>query len=568
MALIGIDLGTTNSLVAYWIAEAGEAKLIRNALNKTMTPSVVGLDDQQRIIVGDIAKHRLITHPNLTVSEFKRYMGTDKEFTLGAKKFRAEELSALLLKSLIADAQTHLTEKIDSAVISVPAYFSDAQRKATRDAGRLAGIEVKRLINEPTAAAIAYGLHNNEDDTTFLIFDIGGGTFDVSILELFDGVMQVNATAGDNRLGGEDFVDALLSHFLQKKDIVRSDLSAKQIAQLRSQCEQAMKQLSTEHNACIEFFVGEEPLQLTLTRDSIETCCVDLLRRLRLPLERSLRDANLQGDDLDAVVLVGGASRMPAIRSMVSKMLGKIPQSHINPDETVALGAAIQAALIEGDASLSEVVLTDVAPYTLGVGVVNEQGFFDSGELFHPIIDRNSPVPVSRMDRLVTVRDNQTTLHIVIYQGEARLVKDNIKLGELSLAVPPSAAGEESVEIRFTYDISGLLQVEAEVTSTGDKQQAIIEGNPGTLTEAEIKTRLAELESLKIHPRENEHNALLVARGERLYELALGGLREYIKDMLGNFEQILHSQKISEIDAAAKELTIIFDQIERESPLY
>jgi molecular chaperone HscC len=550
MALIGIDLGTTNSLVAYWIAETGEAKLIRNALNKTMTPSVVGLDDQQRIIVGDIARHRLITHPNLTVSEFKRYMGTDKEFTLGDKKFRAEELSALLLKSLIADAQTHLTEKIDSAVISVPAYFSDAQRKATRDAGRLAGIEVKRLINEPTAAAIAYGLHNNEDDTTFLIFDIGGGTFDVSILELFDGVMQVNATAGDNRLGGEDFVDALLSNFIQKKGIVRSDLSAKQIAQLRSQCEQAMKQLSTEHNACIEFFVGEEPLQLTLTRDSIETCCVDLLRRLRLPLERSLRDANLQGDDLDAVVLVGGASRMPAIRSMVSKMLGKIPQSHINPDETVALGAAIQAALIEGDASLSEVVLTDVAPYTLGVG------------------DRNSPVPVSRMDRLVTVRDNQTTLHIVIYQGEARLVKDNIKLGELSLAVPPAAAGEESVEIRFTYDISGLLQVEAEVTSTGDKQQAIIEGNPGTLTEAEIKTRLAELESLKIHPRENEHNALLVARGERLYELALGGLREYIKDMLGNFEQILHSQNISEIDAAAKELTIIFDQIERESPLY
>ncbi|MDO3382414.1 Hsp70 family protein [Gilvimarinus algae] len=567
MALIGIDLGTTNSLVGYWIAETGEAKLIRNTLKKTMTPSVVGLDDHQRIVVGDIARHRLITHPSMTVSEFKRYMGTDKEFKLGDKKFRAEELSALLLKSLIADAESHLSEKIDSAVISVPAYFSDAQRKATRDAGRLAGIEVKRLINEPTAAAIAYGLHETKDDTTFLIFDIGGGTFDVSILELFDGVMQVNATAGDNRLGGEDFVDSLLSHFLQKNGIVRSELSAKQIAQLRSQCEQAMKQLSTENNADIEFFLDKRPLHLRLSRDSIEACCGDLLRRLRLPLERSLRDANLQSDDLDAVVLVGGASRMPAIRSMVSKMLGKIPRSHINPDETVALGAAIQAALIEGDASLSEVVLTDVAPYTLGVGVVNKQGFFDSGELFHPIIDRNSPVPVSRIDRLVTVRDNQTTLHIVIYQGEARLVKDNIKLGELSLAVPPSAAGEESVDVRFTYDISGLLQVEAEVTSTGVKQQAIIEGNPGALTETEIKSRLAELASLKVHPRENEHNALLVARGERLYELALGDLREYIKDRLGNFEQTLQSQNISEINEAAKELTIIFDQIERESPL-
>lgn len=566
MAQIGIDLGTTNSLIAYY--KDGKAHLIKNSLGKVMTPSVVSLDDEDRVVVGDIAKQRLITHPGITISEFKRYMGTDKTFTLGKNKFRAEELSALILKSLIADAEAELGEKIEGAVISVPAYFSDAQRKATRDAGRLAGIEIKRLINEPTAAAIAYGLHEAESDTTFLIFDIGGGTFDVSILELFDGVMQVNSTAGDNRLGGEDFVEAMVNHFIAKNNIKRSKLAVRDIAKLRAVCEKAKRQLSSEHSATIELDVHHKKISMEINRDSIESICSELLKRLRLPLVRALKDASLHGEDLDAVILVGGASRMPVIRSLVSKMLGQIPRSQINPDEIVALGAAIQSALVDGDESLSEVVLTDVAPYTLGVGVVNETGFYESGELFHPIIDRNSPVPISRMDTLVTAHDFQTTLNVTIYQGEARLVSDNIKLGELSLKVPRARRGEESIEVRFTYDISGLLEVEAKVKSTGIIQRVLIEGNPGTLSEKEIQSRLSDLEKLKIHPREESRNSLLIARGERLYETSIGELRDYVSSLLSQFEKVLQGQIPSEIDSAAEEISAIFDKIEQDSPLF
>lgn len=564
MALIGIDLGTTNSLISYF--HAGNAKLIANSLGFTTTPSVVGLDDQDSIIVGEIAKQRLLTHPASTVSDFKRYMGTNKEFSLGKNKFRAEELSALVLKSLIADAEAQLGEKVDSAVISVPAYFSDAQRKATRDAGRLAGIEVKRLINEPTAAAIAYGLHEMEEDTTFLVFDIGGGTFDVSILDYFDNVMQVNASTGDNRLGGEDFVDALLEDFIITNKIKRTRMSTRDLAVLRAACESCKCKLTSEASATIQFSLKGKIYESTIDRPRLETICAALLKRLRMPLERALKDADLHGDDLDAVILVGGASRMPVIRSLVSKMLGKIPRSHINPDEIVALGAAVQAALIDGDRSLSEVVLTDVAPYTLGVGVINESGFTESGELFHPIIDRNSPVPISRVDNLHTAQDFQTEITISIYQGEARLVKDNIKLGELILKVARARRGEESIDVRFTYDISGLLEVETKVISTGITKKLVIEGNPGTLTEQEIEERLKSLAKLKIHPRDDAENALIVARGEKLYETSIGELRDYIGGLLAQFEGIMQGQIKDEIAESVAELSEIFEQIEKDSP--
>lgn len=564
MALIGIDLGTTNSLIAHWNGD--KAELIKNSLDKVMTPSVVSLDDQGQIVVGDVAKHRLVTHPQHTVAEFKRYMGTNKIFTLGNNKFRAEELSALVLKSLIADAEAQLGEKVDSAVISVPAYFSDAQRKATRNAGRLAGIEVKRLINEPTAAAIAYGLHEKEEDTTFLVFDIGGGTFDVSILELFEGVMQVNSTAGDNRLGGEDFLDAIITYFLKKHNISSSQLSLNDAAKLRNICENAKRELTKETQVEIEFPLEQDSKHLTFTRTDFERACADLLKRLRIPLERALKDASINSNDLDSVILVGGASRMPVIRTMVSKMLGKIPNSHINPDEIVALGASIQAALINGEKSLSEVVLTDVAPYSLGTGVVNESGFSQSGNVFHPIIDRNSPVPISKVDNFTTASNNQTILRFVIYQGEARLVNDNIELGELTVPVPSAPLGVESVDLRFTYDISGLLEVEATVISTGVTQRVLIEGNPGTLTETEINERLQTLSEIKIHPRENTKNALILARGEHLYEMSIGDKRQYIGSLLSQFEQTLQNQVITDIEKAAKEITKAFDQIDNDSP--
>jgi len=565
MALVGIDLGTTNSLISHWVD--GEAQLIPNRLGVHTTPSVVGLDDEGRVIVGEVARQRLLTHPDLTVSEFKRYMGTNKVFTLGKKTFRAEELSALVLKSLLADAEALLGYRVESAVVSVPAYFSDAQRKATNVAGTLAEVDVKRLINEPTAAAIAYGLHEKEDDTTFLVFDIGGGTFDVSILELFDGVMQVNSTAGDNRLGGEDFVDALMHFFAKEHELNLAKLSGRDRAALRGSCELCKRTLTTERSADIFLKHNEHDYTSTIDREMFETVCQPLLARLRLPLERALKDASLHGEDLDAVILVGGASRMPIIRSLVSKMLGQIPRSHINPDEIVGLGAAVQAALIEGDKSLAEVVLTDVAPYTLGVGIVNEHGFVDSGERFHPIIDRNSPVPISRVDTLCTAQDFQQQITLNIFQGEARLVKDNIKLGELSLDVPRGRKGEESIDVRFTYDVSGLLEVEAKVVSTGVGKNVVIEGNPGVLSDKEIAERLQTLSQLKIHPRENIENALIIARGERLYEVSIGDMREYIGGLLHRFEEILNRQYQDDIDVAVKEIGEIFDDIEKNSPI-
>ncbi len=567
MAVIGIDLGTTNSLAAYWNGDIAE--LIPNALDQIMTPSVVGVDDEGQIIVGEVAKQRLQTHPNETIANFKRYMGTNKSFVIGKNKYRPEELSSLVLRSLKADAEALLNTEITDVVISVPAYFSDVQRKATKTAGRLAGLNVRRLINEPTAAAIAYGLHHNEhDDTTFLVFDIGGGTFDVSILELFEGVMQVHSSSGDNRLGGEDFVDVLVTEFARINSLKLDKLKGKDLANLKASAEACKKILTSNAESAMQLQLKNNTMSMHITREQYVDLCSGLLQRLRKPLERALNDADIHSGDLDSVILVGGASRMPMIRSLASKMLGHIPSAHINPDEIVALGTAVQTGLMQDDSALKEVVFTDVAPYSLGVAVVNKNSHELDKQLFHPIIERNSPVPVSRSDILRSASNNQTTIEVTIFQGEARLVRDNIKLGQFMLGIPRGPKGQESIEVRFTYDINGLLEVETKVISTGNTMRIVIEGNPGLMTEKEIEKRLASLADLKIHPREKLENAVLIARGERLYEEALGEKREYIADIIKQFESILNRQDPEEISKAVVQITEIYDSLEMDSPLY
>jgi molecular chaperone HscC len=566
MKTIGIDLGTTNSLIAYW--QDGEAKLIANSLSQTLTPSVVGLDDKGQIIVGEVARQRLETHPTSTIAAFKRFMGTNKEFTLAKKKFRAEELSALILKSLVADAEAFFGEKISSAVISVPAYFSDAQRKATHVAGELAGLEVKRLINEPTAAAIAYGLHENDDESTILVFDIGGGTFDVSIMEMFDGVMQVNATAGDNHLGGEDFVDALKNNFLHEHGLRWLALDVKDQAKVAAAMESVKKQLTSNESVKTSVSLNKADYAYTVTRDSFTKICRPLLDRLRTPLERAVKDAALDTEDIDAVVLVGGASRMPIVRLLVSKMLGKIPRTHINPDEIVALGAAIQAGLVSGNAELKDIVLTDVAPYTLGIGINDHNDKTRSRLIMSPIIERNSPVPISREERYCNAEDFQTKVNIKIYQGEARHVDNNIELGSVDIEIPRSKAGEGQFIVRFTYDVSGLLEVDVEVESTANKINLVIQGNASSMSKSEIAKRLSNLESLKVHPRNQMKNALLMARGERLYEINRGEMRDYIGQLLSQFEVVLGQQNVIEIDKAEKEIGRLLDEIDGNSPLH
>ncbi|MDU5946911.1 MAG: molecular chaperone HscC, partial [Paenibacillus macerans] len=328
MAKIGIDLGTSNSLAAYW-TEHGPV-IIPNSLGKRLTPSVVSLDDNNEVLVGQIAKERMITHPHLTASTFKRYMGTDKTYQLGEHPFSPEDLSSFILRALKEDAEAYLGEAVEEAVISVPAYFNDAQRKATLRAAALAGLHVERLISEPTAAAISYGLHQQESDTRFLVFDLGGGTFDVSVLELFEGVMQVQSIAGDNYLGGEDFTGLLLSHFVETHGIDYANLPTKEKTALIKQAELCKLVLGNENAGEMVFMREGQTLQLTVNRSQFEQLAAQLLLRLRNPIERALRDASLTPQDLDAVILIGGATRMPIIKSIVSKMFGRLPFSQIN----------------------------------------------------------------------------------------------------------------------------------------------------------------------------------------------------------------------------------------------
>lgn len=565
MRTIGIDLGTTNSLAAWW--DGSEASLIPNALGEYLTPSVVGLDDDGRVLVGRAARERLQTHPKVTVANFKRYMGTDRKLMLGGDSYRPEELSSLVLKALKEDAEAYFGEPVAEAIISVPAYFSDAQRTATRNAGRLAGLTVERLINEPTAAAIAYGLHQRTDDVTFMVFDLGGGTFDVSVLELFDQVMQVHASSGDNFLGGEDFTAALVNDFLRHTKLGHKKLSADAAARISLSCELAKRALTERREARVSMHLRGQDFERSYRREDFERVVQPLLERLRAPVERALRDADMKASDLSAVVLVGGATRMPAVRSLVSKMMGMLPTSHLDPDHVVALGTGVQAGLKVRDAALEEVVLTDVAPYSLGTEVVHQRHAGYEPGYFHPIIERNCTVPVSRMDTLFTVEDYQREMLIHVYQGEARKVADNIRLGELHVPVPRAKKGRIAVDVRFTYDINGILEVEAGVQNSGDVKRVVIEGNPGMLTPREIEQCLKKLEHLKIHPRDQIENTTLLARGARLYEQSLGEMREYLSRVLSDFDAVLQRQDPKEISHAREVLEGILADIESESVL-
>ncbi|QDD90650.1 molecular chaperone HscC [Pseudomonas oryzihabitans] len=567
--IVGIDLGTTNSLIAVW--RDGAPHLVPNALGELLTPSVVGLDDEDRIIVGRAARERLQTHPRQTAALFKRYMGSARTTTLGNREFRPEELSAMVLRSLREDAERHFGEPVEEAVISVPAYFNDAQRKATRIAGELAGLKVERLINEPTAAALAYGLHQRDSTSTFLVFDLGGGTFDVSILELFDGVMEVRASAGDNFLGGEDFDTVLVQAFVAAQADVPQPTSTLDLAdpqlfgRLRREAERVRKALGQESQATFTLRHDNAQWQQSFDQTQLANLYAPLLARLRAPIETALRDARIKASELDEILLVGGTTRMPLIRRLAASLFGRFPSIQLNPDETVALGAAVQAGLKARDAALEEVVLTDVCPYSLGIETSVACGYgYESGH-YLPIIERNCVVPVSKVKRVVTLRDQQTHVRLGIYQGESRRVSENIFLGELEVQVPPLPAGQAEVDVRFTYDTNGLLEAEAHIPLTGEKRQVVITNNPGVLSPAEIATRLAALAELKIHPREQQPNTLLLARLERLYQEGRGELRQRIDAMATHFTHTLEHQDAHEIRTLRLRLNEELDHLEKGS---
>ncbi|MES2048469.1 MAG: molecular chaperone HscC [Pseudomonadota bacterium] len=564
--IVGIDLGTTNSLVAVW--REGGAQLIPNGLGEVLTPSCVSLDDDGTILVGRAARERLQTHVENSASLFKRHMGSNKTTKLGKREFRAEELSALVLQSLKADAEAFLGHPVTEAVITVPAYFSDGQRKATRAAGKLAGLNVGRLLNEPSAAALAYGVHQMGAESRFLVFDLGGGTFDVSILEMFEGVMEVRASSGDNYLGGEDIVAAMVELFLVRHQLpARLKNNATLMQNLSAQAELCKHRLSTDAESEMRAVIGDKEYELRFDEALLEQVCAPLLKRLRDPVERVLRDANLRSHQLDRVVLAGGATRMPLVRRMVTKMFGRFPECDINPDEVVAIGAAVQAGLKMKDAALEEIVMTDVAPYSLGVNIVVRAGNQYVEGYFDPVIERNSPVPISRVKSYAPTTDGQRSIVLDIYQGEARLVKENVKLGSLTVPLDGGGRDENSVDVRFTYDVNGLLQVEALVHKTQEKFQLLIQDNPGLLSDEEISQRLIGLAKLKIHPRDQLEIRTLLARAERLYQQFRGEQREWLAGQIGRFEQIIATQDTRLVDKHKEEFGVLLDKIERDSYL-
>lgn len=551
--IIGIDLGTTNSLAAYFTEEG--PRIIPNRLGKRLTPSVVSIDDEEQIYVGDLAVERALLYPGSAASVFKRDMGSDRKFTLLNKTFRAEELASFVLRALKEDAESYLGEPVTEAVISVPAYFNDARRRATRRAGELAGLKVERIISEPTAAAIAYGLYQNRDAARFLVFDLGGGTFDVSILELFDSILEVRAVAGDNFLGGEEFTGVIEELFYDKfKELDPLELDEKTRKHIHKQAEQCKLGFSEGRVSSMRCKVGEQVYDMELELSHYEEACEELLDRIRQPVKRSLADAHIRLRDIDKVVLVGGATKSPVIRRFVSRLFKQIPDTNINPDEAVALGAAIQGAMKERREAIREVILTDVCPFTLGTEVVREwgQGQFENG-VFCPIIDRNTVIPASRTERLYTVRDNQDKIRVHVLQGESRFAANNLSLGELIIDIPKAKAGEEAVDVTYTYDINAILEVEVKVVSTGKQVRQVFKGSQVDMTEEEIRERFETLSYLKIHPRDREENKYLLLKGERLYEENIGDRRYLVERALHAYEQALDSYDPGRIEEAKRE---------------
>lgn len=557
--IVGIDLGTTNSLVAYYTPDG--PRIIPNRLGKHLTPSVVSVDDKGNVYVGETALERMSLYPDTVASAFKRSMGSDREYQLSGKKYRPEELSSLVLRALKEDAEAYLGEKVTEAVISVPAYFDDKRRKATKRAGELAGIRVERMISEPTAAAIAYGLYEKKEDTRFLVFDLGGGTFDVSILELYQNILEVRAVAGDNYLGGEDFTKVLEKMFLNKKGISANALTAKEQVRLYRQAEEAKRRINDADKVEITCLIKEEPETVEITTKDYAEECEDLFSKIREPVKRSLSDAGLSLKDIDEVVLIGGATKLQIFRDFFIRLFHKFPDTSINPDEAVALGAAIQGAMKERKQAVKEMILTDVCSFTLGTEVVMEysDGLMEDGH-YCPIIDRNTVIPTSKTKRLYTVRDDQDRVTVRVLQGESRLARNNLYLGELEIKVPKAAKGEEAIDVTYTYDINSLLEVEAKVVSTGETSKLVIKGKDNAMTEEEIAKRMEELAYLKIQLRDQEENRLVLLRAERMYEESLGKQRERLEAGIRLFEDALRSEDRDKVEEARKTLYELMEE--------
>ena len=537
--IIGIDLGTTNSLVAVW--ENNQSVLIPNALNEYLTPSVVNIEDDGTINVGKVAKDRLVTDPQNTVSVFKRFMGTDKKLKLGKKSYTPEELSSFVLRKLKEDAEAYLGEEVEEAIISVPAYFEDKARRATKQAGALAGLKVDRIVNEPSAAALAYKDKENIEEGSFLVFDFGGGTLDVSVVDIFDNIIEILSVAGDNKLGGSDFDRVIGAYFCRQNNLEMNKLTAREIWKINEAAEEAKISLTENEETLMQVKLGEEKYELLLSRETLIGISKELFMKILIPVRKAVNGIQIS-TEINGIVLVGGSSIMPVVQMYLKHVLKKEEIKVYEPNYMIAYGLGVYAGIMERQGRVKDYLLTDVCPFSLGTQIHNDND--PSKDIFSPIIQRNSSLPTSKEEIYKTVYDFQEGVRIQCYQGDSYYAEDNTFLGELMLKVPIAPKGKEKVKVRFSYDINGILMVDATVLSTGETKSLLLTGD-GNLSEEELNKRIKVLNEMKIHPREQEENKLILQRLHRLFEECNGIDKNEVERRTAYFEYILSIQDLN-----------------------
>lgn len=556
MAVIGIDLGTTNSLAS--ICRDGKAILIPNSLGQTLTPSVVSVDDDGKICVGAVAKERLISHPENSAASFKRYMGTDKVYTLAGQNFTPQELSSFVLRQLREDAERFLGEEVEEAVISVPAYFNDNQRYATKEAGRLAGLKVDRLINEPSAAALAASRISGDEEGSYLVFDFGGGTLDVSIVDYFENIIEIIAVSGDNRLGGNDFDEVIARSFCAHYQIEYDELDSQMQAALLRLSENCKRELSEKEDT--ELVWEAEDKKLPFNNLMLAGLCQEIFDRISQAIEKVMRDSARTIDDMDEIVLVGGSSRMPVVALYLQSLLKKKPCIIGSPDEVVAMGAGIFAGIKERKEDVRDLVLTDICPFTLGVNVTNHAD--EDNPIMSPVIERNSILPCSKTGFYTNAYDNQQHIKIGIYQGEAYYCRENLELGAIEMDILPVRRGETRLQVKFSYDINGILEVEVIDHMLKQVEKKVLTCTSLRLSEEELNCRLEELRAYKLMPAGGIRAKLALARGERLFTQLTGIRRMQAADAMAKLQNAIASQNDQQIANCLRTVEEIFDRLE------
>ena len=569
--MIGIDLGTTNSLATY-IDDNGEIQFIKNEYGNILIPSVVGIDENDDIIVGELAKERRMMNAEETASNFKRRMGTDAKIKVKNRTFDAQMLSSFVLKHLKENAEKQLNEKINRAIISVPAYFNDKQRRDTKMAAELAGLTVERLINEPTAAALSLGSNILNQNLKFIVLDLGGGTFDVTLLETFEDIMEVLSISGDTMLGGEDFTTKICEIFLKNIKLSIADLSRDERTKLYTKADRAKKLISLK-NVEIEMEIKGKKYKSEITQENFRETVKPLLVKMKVAIDKALQDGNTDAREIEKVILVGGAVKLGIIEEFVEKYFHKMRGEKIyfnnddfiennklvsiaaDPDTVVAYGVGIAVGMKERNKVFKERILTDVCPFTLGTEIV--------GRRFAPIIPRNTTVPTSRSEYFYTIEDYQSQVTVGIYQGESLNIDDNLFLGEFLLDVPQNLAGKEAINVRFTYDINGILEVEAKVVSTGLKKSKLIVN--GDLSEEEKNEKIKMLEEIKIQSENKNKDKLLLERANRIYaEIVNTEIRNHISEYLENYQKIVVTGDRIRIQKTKKSFSEFLDKIDPE----